>query len=237
MASNRDYLSRFTESGRRVLENAIEEARNENKNYVSEACLIKALSLGESRLLSILLNTLNIALHDFALHLEKGLKKSPQHTGEGVRISPEVNEVFKRALARARAYSREAIDATDIFVSLSQDDDGAFIEVFKSTGADLSRIRETVREIASNGNIKETSAVASERHEANSRELDTVSKGEIPLYKKGDMVRVKSGAFQSLTSRISAVDLDNQRLKLSVNVFNHPIIIELNFTDVEKLRR
>jgi transcriptional antiterminator NusG len=55
-------------------------------------------------------------------------------------------------------------------------------------------------------------------------------------YSVGEMVRIKTGAFQSFTGRIEEVDEFNATLKVRVKIFGRTEPIELRFLDVEKIR-
>ena len=54
-------------------------------------------------------------------------------------------------------------------------------------------------------------------------------------YQVGDMVRIKSGAFQSFTGRVEDVDHNARKLKVRVSIFGRDEPIELKFLDVEKV--
>ena len=54
-------------------------------------------------------------------------------------------------------------------------------------------------------------------------------------YSVGEIVRIKSGAFQSFTGRIEEVDDDTTTLKVMVKIFGRYEPIELRFLDVEKI--
>jgi len=54
-------------------------------------------------------------------------------------------------------------------------------------------------------------------------------------YSVGEMVRIKSGAFQCFTGRIEAVDQDKTILKVLVKIFGRTEPIELGFLEVEKI--
>ncbi len=54
-------------------------------------------------------------------------------------------------------------------------------------------------------------------------------------YSVGEMVRIKSGAFQAFTARIEEVDEARGTLKVMVNIFGRSQPIELRFVDVEKI--
>ena len=51
----------------------------------------------------------------------------------------------------------------------------------------------------------------------------------------GDMVRIRTGAFQAFTGRIEAVDEQQATLKVKVEIFGRPAPIELRFVDVDKI--
>ncbi len=54
-------------------------------------------------------------------------------------------------------------------------------------------------------------------------------------YSVGEIVRIKSGAFQCFTGRIETVDRDRAILKVMVRIFGRTEPIELRFLDVEKI--
>ena len=54
-------------------------------------------------------------------------------------------------------------------------------------------------------------------------------------YSVGEIVRIKSGAFQAFTGRIEEVDEDTTSLKVMVKIFGRHEPIELKFLDVEKI--
>ena len=54
-------------------------------------------------------------------------------------------------------------------------------------------------------------------------------------YSAGEMVRIKTGAFQCFTERIEEVDESNATLKVMVRIFGRTEPIEMRFIDVEKI--
>jgi transcription termination/antitermination protein NusG len=54
-------------------------------------------------------------------------------------------------------------------------------------------------------------------------------------YSVGEMVRIKTGAFQNFTARIEEVDQEKALLKVRVKIFGRTQPIELTFLDVEKI--
>ena len=54
-------------------------------------------------------------------------------------------------------------------------------------------------------------------------------------YSVGEIVRIKSGAFQCFTGRIETVDQKHATVKVTVNIFGRTEPVELGFLDVEKV--
>ena len=60
--------------------------------------------------------------------------------------------------------------------------------------------------------------------------------GEYLGIKEGDEVRVVVGAFANFSGMVQEVKPDKQKLKVMVSIFGRPTPVELDFTQVEKLR-
>jgi transcriptional antiterminator NusG len=54
-------------------------------------------------------------------------------------------------------------------------------------------------------------------------------------YSVGEIVRIKSGAFQCFTGKIEQVDKDKGTLKVLVRIFGRHEPIELRLLEVEKI--
>ncbi|MGZ8848048.1 MAG: hypothetical protein ACXW3C_16435 [Pyrinomonadaceae bacterium] len=51
----------------------------------------------------------------------------------------------------------------------------------------------------------------------------------------GDMVLIRTGAFQAFTGRVETVDEQQATLKVMVEIFGRTEPIELRFVDVERI--
>lgn len=54
-------------------------------------------------------------------------------------------------------------------------------------------------------------------------------------YSAGEIVRIKTGAFQCFTGRIEEVDESTATIKVRVKIFGRTEPVELRFIDVEKI--
>jgi ATP-dependent Clp protease ATP-binding subunit ClpC len=139
------YKDKFSDSGQRILENALNESRRRDQNYVAVEHILKALTDEEAELFNATMRDLSIDPHSVRGMIEKRLEMGRQHVGKGFRIAPDTTDLFKRAMERARAQGRKTIESTDIFTALSQDERGLFVEVMRGLGASPEAVVENVR--------------------------------------------------------------------------------------------
>ncbi|MDT5273000.1 MAG: ATP-dependent Clp protease ATP-binding subunit ClpC [Acidobacteriota bacterium] len=139
------YKDKFGDSGQRILEHALSESRRRDQNYISIEHILDALSKEEADLFNQTMRDLALDPRAVLIVIEKRLESSRQHVGKGFKIAPDTTDLFKRAMERARAQGRKVIEATDIFLALSQDERGLFVEVLRNLGANPEAVVENVR--------------------------------------------------------------------------------------------
>ncbi|PYS74400.1 MAG: hypothetical protein DMF73_03715 [Acidobacteria bacterium] len=144
MADLEAYKDKFSESGQRVFQNALNESRRRDQNYISVEHIVSALSKEEPDLFNSTMRSLALDPINVARAIEHRLDNARQHVGKGVRIAPDTTDLFKRALERARSRGRKTIEATDIFDVLSKYD-SLFVDVLRSLGANPEAVVEHVR--------------------------------------------------------------------------------------------
>ena len=103
------YKDKFSETGKRVLENALGESRRRDQNFVSIEHILFALAEEENELFNLTMRDLSVDPRSVRLSVEKRLENSRQHIGKGFRIAPETTELFKRSMDRARSQGRRVI--------------------------------------------------------------------------------------------------------------------------------
>src|SRR3982751_4592881 len=140
------YKDRFAESGQRVLEHAVQESRHRDQNYIAVEHILNGLAVEEAELFNSTMRDLSLDPRSVKVMIEKRLENARyQNVNKGIRIAPETIELFKRAMERARAQGRKTIEATDLFMAFSQDEDSLFVDVLKTMGASPDAVVENVR--------------------------------------------------------------------------------------------
>src|ERR687889_1249745 len=140
------YKDRFAESGQRVLEHAVQESRRRDQNYIAVEHILNGLAAEEAELFNSTMRDLSLDPRSVKVLIEKRLENSRyQNVNKGVRIAPETIELFKKAMERARAQGRKIIEATDLFMALSQDENSALMGVLRNLGANPEAVVEQVR--------------------------------------------------------------------------------------------
>jgi ATP-dependent Clp protease ATP-binding subunit ClpA len=129
------YLDKFSESGKRVLEEALAESRRRNQNYISVEHVLNALSGVETELFNSTMSDLSIDPRSVRLSVEKRLENSRHHAGTGFRIAPETTYLFKCSMDRARSQGRRIIEASDMFYVLTIDRGSPLNDILQNLGA------------------------------------------------------------------------------------------------------
>src|SRR6476660_3172218 len=145
MADIDAYKDKFSESGRRVLETALDESRKRDQNYVAIEHILHALAREEDDLFTSTMRDLAVDPRSVKMLIEKRVEVGRQHTGKGYRIAPETTELFKRAMDRARSQGRRVIDGSDIFYVLSNDERSVLNEVLQNLGVPSEEVAQTAR--------------------------------------------------------------------------------------------
>ncbi|HEX8353879.1 MAG TPA: ATP-dependent Clp protease ATP-binding subunit [Pyrinomonadaceae bacterium] len=140
------YKDRFAESGQRVLEHAVQESRRRDQNYIAVEHILNGLAAEEAELFNSTMRDLSLDPRSVKVLIEKRLENARyQNVNKGIRIAPDTIELFKRSMERARAQGRKTIEATDLFMAFSQDENSALMGVLRNLGANPETVIEQVR--------------------------------------------------------------------------------------------
>ena len=139
------YKDKFSETGKRVLENALSESKRREQNFVSIEHILFALAEVENDLFNETMRDLAIDPRSVRLSIEKRLENSRQHIGKGFRIAPETTELFKRSMDRARSQGRRVIEASDIFYVQASDERSLLNDILQNHGISQDEVALTAR--------------------------------------------------------------------------------------------
>lgn len=139
------YKDRFSDSGKRVLDNALSESRRRDQNFISIEHILYALADEEIDLFNSTMRDLSVDPRSVRLSVEKRLENSRQHTGKGFRIAPETTELFKRSMDRARSQGRRVIEASDIFYVQTTDERSLLNDILQNLGVNPEDVAQTAR--------------------------------------------------------------------------------------------
>jgi ATP-dependent Clp protease ATP-binding subunit ClpA len=139
------YKDKFSDSGRRVLDGAMNESRRRDQNYISIEHILHALADEEAELFNSTMRDLSIDPRTVRLLLEKRLESTRAHTGKGFRIAPETTELFKRSMERAKVQGRRVIDGSDIFYVVSTDERSLLNDILQNLGVPSDEVAQTAR--------------------------------------------------------------------------------------------
>ncbi len=139
------YKDKFSESGKRVLENALSESRKRDQNFVSIEHILFALAEEEILLFNETMRDLAVDARSVRLSVEKRLDNSRQHIGKGFRIAPETTELFKKSMDRARSQGRRVIEASDIFYVQATDERSLLNDILQNHGIPHEEVSQVAR--------------------------------------------------------------------------------------------
>jgi ATP-dependent Clp protease ATP-binding subunit ClpA len=121
------YLANFSDSGKRVLQGALDESCRRGQNYVSPAHILFALIEKETELFDSAVTNLSINSNSLRQAVENDLENSRRHSGRGFRISPETTKLFKVSMEK-----RRVIEASDILYVLITDKNSVLNNILRS---------------------------------------------------------------------------------------------------------
>ncbi len=139
------YKDKFSDSGKRVLQAALNESRRRDQNYITVEHVLHAIAAEESDLFNATMQDLSIDPNAVKMLIERRLEQAREHVGKGFRIADETTGLFKKSMDRARAQGRRVIDAADLLYVMSSDEASPLNEVLQNLGVPSEEVAQTVR--------------------------------------------------------------------------------------------
>ena len=139
------------ESGQRLVDRAVEEARRREHAVVGNEHLLVAFAQSEWALFAQVMRDLDLNPHAILQAAETELGRQPRCDAGGLRVSPASKMVFKLGHDRATRAGRQALESTDLFAVLFEDSQGVPASIMRTAGIEpgslASRITSLVRAI------------------------------------------------------------------------------------------
>lgn len=136
---------RFTESARRVVDYATEEARRFGENYVSIEHLLLALIRDNESAAVKVLQQLGVSLSRLRMELERQVSRGEGNVGQETLLSHPAKRVIDFAYDEARLMGDSTIGTEHLLLGLLRGSEGLAGRVLSQMGVDLERARMAVR--------------------------------------------------------------------------------------------
>lgn len=222
MGQMKIYEARLDDEMLEIFRSAIVAVKNSSLTRLSLAQLIKQLLTQETNLVPLFFQELGIQQSLFKERLNEQIANCARFRGKGVHIDAEVRDAFRTALASARAHGRDKITVEDTMAALVQSFDGPFMTILIELGADPYVSTAKVLALLEKRRHPH-------RHEASPP--DNTSPG----FRKGEIVRITSGAFGAMSAIVEAVDREKSKLTVGVRLLGKHRAVTLNFSEVQKI--
>jgi ATP-dependent Clp protease ATP-binding subunit ClpA len=138
------YTNKFSESGRRLIRRAYEEARSRDHNQVAPEHVMLAIAEVERPFFNEVMQSLNLDPHVVLQALEMKLSQR-DYLGRGIKMSDELRTLLSNALKHAREHGRSNIESIDLFVALFKDPHSYPAELLKRFGADREMVVQKIQ--------------------------------------------------------------------------------------------
>ncbi|NNF00998.1 MAG: ATP-dependent Clp protease ATP-binding subunit [Pyrinomonadaceae bacterium] len=145
MAAIDEYIEKFSESGKRVVEKALDDSKKRNQNFISVGHILQSLANEEEDLFNETMRDLTVDPRSVKLLIEKRVDSGKEYAGKGFKIAPETTDLFKRSMDRARSQGRRVIDASDIFYVMSNDERSLLNDILQNLGVGYDDLAQTAR--------------------------------------------------------------------------------------------
>ena len=126
------FLDKFSESGRRILEGALDESRRREQYHISPEHILYMLMTIETDLFDSTMHNLSFDPQDVRLAVEKRLENSHRHIGKGFRVALDTMEIFRCSLVQARSKGRRTIEASDMCFVFATDKYNLLDDILKN---------------------------------------------------------------------------------------------------------
>lgn len=211
-------FERFTDSARRVIVLAQEEAKLLNHNYIgTEHILLGLIHEGEG-VAAKALESLGISQAQVREKVEESIGQGQQPTTGHIPFTPRAKKVLELSLREALQLGHSYIGTEHILLGLIREGEGVAAEVLVKLGADLNRVRQQVIHLLSGYQGKEAVAVG-----ANENQPQQQGSQILDQYGKNLTAAARAGQLDPVIGREKEIERVMQIL--SRRTKNNPVLI------------
>jgi len=141
-----DKFDRFTKRARRVLALAQEEAQRFNHSYIGTEHLLLGLVREESGVAARVLKDLGVEPNALRKAVQEMIGQGERKVVGKIALTPRTKRVIELAFDEARLLGHRHVGTEHILLGLAREGEGIAVDVLKSLGVNLDRLRtETAR--------------------------------------------------------------------------------------------
>ena len=163
-------FERFTDRARRVIVLAQEEAKTLNHNYIgTEHILLGLIHEGEG-VAAKALDQLGISLEAVRDHVQEMIGSGATQSTGHIPFTPRAKKVLELSLREALQLGHNYIGTEHLLLGLIREGEGIAAKVLVKLGAELNTVRQTVNQLLSGSQGKESASVGGETGTASGAE-------------------------------------------------------------------
>lgn len=127
---------KISESARRILDRAIEEARQKGHAYLTNEHIFLAFAQIEWEMFANVMRDVELNPHTILQALEEHLRIMPPLLGSELRVSQAAKSALKLALYNSSRAGREKIESSDLFGSIFEDKQEVPVSILRRHGVE-----------------------------------------------------------------------------------------------------
>lgn len=143
-----DRFDKFTESSRKVLRLAQEEAQRFNHNYIGTEHLLLGLIGLDDSLAGQILQSLGVTPAHVRIQVEMIVGRGDRVVTGEIGLTPRAKKVLELAVDEARRLNHQYIDTEHLLLGLVREGEGIAAGVLESLGVTLERIRRAITDVS-----------------------------------------------------------------------------------------
>ena len=138
-------FERFTEKAIKVIMLAQEEARRLGHNFVGTEQVLLGLIGEGTGVASKTLKSMGITLKDARAEVEKIIGRGSGFVAVEIPFTPRAKRVLEKAWLAAKKASKRRIDAVDLLLAITEENDSLAMKVLDNLGVDAVEIKHGIQ--------------------------------------------------------------------------------------------